>query len=287
MFILKSFKINNSREDAVEFQEIYQRIVTLVSTYGLRIIGSILIFIVGKWVAGLLTKLLSRALNKSGIDKTLRTFLRNITYYGLFVFVIIAAMSNLGIETASFIAVLGAAGLAIGFALQGSLSNFAAGVLIILFKPFKVDDHIEAAGTEGYVEEIQIFKTIIRSFDNKKIILPNSKVMNDNIVNHTAKDVRRLDLTVGIGYDDDIPKAKKVLKDILDSESRILDDPPPSIVVKELGDNSVNLGVRPYINTSDYFPLKFALTEKIKLRFDEEGISFPYPQRDVHLFQQS
>jgi len=269
----------------VEDFAVYERLVELITVYGVRILGAVVIFIVGKWAAGLLSKFLHRILRRSAVEKTLSKFLKNITYYGLFAFVIVAALSNLGIETASFIAVLGAAGLAIGFALQGSLSNFASGVLIILFKPFKVDDHIEAGGAEGIVEEIQIFKTIIRTFDYKKVFIPNSQVMNDVIVNHAANKVRRLDLNVGIGYDDDIKKAKSVLEDILSKDERILSEPAPSIIVKELGDSSVNLSVRPYVDYSDYYPLKFALTEQIKLRFDNEGIEFPYPQQDVHLFR--
>lgn len=269
----------------MEYQQILEQITDVVSIYGLKIIGSIFIFVVGKWIASFVSKMLKRVLERSTVEKTLITFLKNITYYGLFIIVIIAALSNLGIQMASFIAILGAAGIAVGFALQGSLSNFAAGVLLIIFKPFRVDDYIEAGGAEGVVEEIQIFKTVLRSFDNKKIILPNSKVMNDAIINHTAKKTRRLDLTVGIGYDDDIRKARSVLMEILSGDDRVLSDPAPSVVVKELGDNSVNLGVRPYVDYENYYKLKFDLTEKIKLRFDEEGISFPYPQRDVHLFQ--
>ncbi len=271
----------------MDIQEILQRLVSLVTLYGVKIIGSVVIFIVGKWVAKLLGRFLQRLMERANVEKTLTSFVKNLTYYSLLTLVVIAALSNLGIQTASFIAVLGAAGLAVGFALQGSLSNFAAGVLIILFKPFHVDDIIEAGGDTGVVEEIQIFKTILRSFDNKKIILPNSKVMGDRIVNYTAKEVRRVDMVFGIGYDDDIRKAKQVLQELVESDERILKDPATNIFVKELGDSSVNIGVRPYVKTPDYWSVYFDLTERVKLRFDEEGISIPFPQRDVHLFKES
>jgi len=270
----------------VDFQEILQKVLSLVTVYGVKIIGAIVIFIVGKWIAKTLGKFFERMMERANVDKTLSSFVKHLTYYSLLTLVVIAALSNLGIQTASFIAVLGAAGLAVGFALQGSLSNFAAGVLIILFKPFQVDDVIEAGGDSGIVEEIQIFKTIMRSFDNKKIILPNSKVMGDRIINYTAKDTRRVDMVFGISYDDDIKKAKEVLQEIVSSDERILKDPAPAIFVKELGDNSVNLGVRPHVKTPDYWNVYWDLTERVKLRFDEEDISFPFPQRDVHLFQE-
>jgi len=270
----------------VDFQEILKNVTSLATMYGLKIISALVIFIVGKWVAKTLGKFLERLMERANIDKMLSSFVKNLTYYSLLALVVIAALSKLGIQTASFVAILGAAGLAVGFALQGSLSNFAAGVLVILFKPFRVDDVVEVSGDTGIVEEIQIFKTILRSFDNKKIILPNAKVMGDRIVNYTAKDTRRVDMVFGISYDDDIKKAKEVLQDIVSSDERILKDPAPAIFVKELGDNSVNLGVRPHVKTPDYWNVYWDLTERVKLRFDEEGISFPYPQRDVHLFQE-
>lgn len=270
----------------MDFQEILKNVTSLATMYGLKIISALVIFIVGKWVAKTLGKFLERLMERANIDKMLSSFVKNLTYYSLLALVVIAALSKLGIQTASFVAILGAAGLAVGFALQGSLSNFAAGVLVILFKPFRVDDVVEVSGDTGIVEEIQIFKTILRSFDNKKIILPNAKVMGDRIVNYTAKDTRRVDMVFGISYDDDIKKAKEVLQDIVSSDERILKDPAPAIFVKELGDNSVNLGVRPHVKTPDYWNVYWDLTERVKLRFDEEGISFPYPQRDVHLFQE-
>lgn len=268
----------------MDIQPILDRLTTLATVYGVKVLGTILIFFFGKWLSGVLSRFLTGMLKRAKVDETLHAIAENITYYALLTLVIIAALSNLGIQTASFIAVLGAAGLAVGFALQGSLSNFAAGLLIIMFKPFQKDDVIEAGGDSGIVEEIQIFKTILRSFDNKEIMLPNARVMGDRIVNYTAKDTRRVDLVFGISYDDDIRKAKQVLQEIAEADDRILKDPATTIIVKELGDNSVNIGLRPWVNTPDYWSVHFDLIEKVKLRFDEEDISFPFPQRDVHFF---
>jgi small conductance mechanosensitive channel len=218
-------------------------------------------------------------------DDTLTKFAVSFTKIALMTFVIIAAIGALGVETTSFAAVIAAAGLAIGFALQGSLANFAAGVMLLVFRPFKAGDYIEAGGTSGAVESIQIFNTILRTPDNKRVIVPNNKVTGDNIVNYSAMDTRRIDLVFGIGYGDDIKKAKETLERILGEEERILKDPAPTVAVSELGDSSVNFVVRPWVATADYWGVYFALTEKVKLTFDEQGISIPFPQRDVHLFQ--
>ena len=204
-------------------------------------------------------------------------------YAALLAFVIIAALGQLGIQTTSFIAILGAAGLAVGLALQGSLANFAAGVLMIIFRPFKQGDFIEGAGVSGVIEEVHIFNTVMRTGDNKTIIIPNGSLMNGNIINYSTKPTRRLDLVIGIGYDDDIKKAKQVLEDLMASEERILKDPAPTIGLLELADSSVNFAVRPWVNSADYWGVHFNLLERIKLRFDDEGISIPYPQRDIHL----
>jgi small conductance mechanosensitive channel len=192
----------------------------------------------------------------------------------------------IGVKTTSFVAVLGAAGLALGFALQGSLSNFAGGVMILLFKPFKVGDIIEAQGHRGKVDEIRIFNTIIKTLDNKTIIIPNGEVSGNSIINYTAEPTRRVDMTFGIGYDDDIGKVKSVLKRVIDSDERILEDPAPMIVVSEHGGSSVNFAVRPWVKTEDYWGVYFDMHEKVKLAFDEEGISIPYPQRDIHLYRE-
>jgi len=265
-----------------EYIEMAQDIVT---RYGINIIAAIAIYIIGKWVAGRVKNLVVRLMEKSSVDAILVKFVSNMAYGALLVFVVLAALSRLGIETTSFIAVLGAAGLAVALALQGSLANFAAGVLMIIFRPFKVGDFIEAAGIAGVVEEVSIFTTHVRSGDNKAIIVPNGSVMASTIVNYSAKDTRRIDLVIGIGYDSDIQLAKNILNGILDADDRILKDPEPTVGVLELADSSVNFAVRPWVNTADYWPVCFDLNETIKSRFDAEGISIPYPQRDVHLYQ--
>ena len=253
-----------------------------IALYGLNIIGALVILIVGRWVSMGVRSLIGKLMSRAGVDKTLISFVRNLSYVALLAFVIIAALSRLGIQTASFIAVIGAAGLAIGLALQGSLANFAAGVLMIIFKPFKVGDFIEGAGVSGVAEEIGIFTTALKSPDNKKVIVPNAKVTGDNIVNYTAKEMRRVDMVAGVSYSDDLGKVKTVLQEIMEGDERILKDPAPKIAVLELADSSVNFVVRPWVNTGDYWDVFFDTQEKIKLRFDAEGISIPFPQQDVH-----
>jgi len=196
-------------------------------------------------------------------------------------------LNQIGIQTASLIAIVGAAGLAIGLALQGSLSNFAAGFLMIIFRPFKQGDYVAGAGTEGTIEEIHIFTTQLKTPDNKKVIIPNAKLMGDNIINYSAEDKRRVDLVIGVSYSDDLQKVRKVLEDVLSKNNQVLEDPAPTIGVLELGDNSVNFAVRPWVKTEEYWDVFFALTENIKKRFDAEAISIPFPQRDVHLYQHS
>jgi small conductance mechanosensitive channel len=253
--------------------------------YGQAILFALLIFIFGKWLAKAVSSVIKRTLKRHKVDDTLVSFISNIAFALLFAFVIIAALSQLGVETTSLAAVFAAAGLAIGLALQGSLSNFAAGVLIIAFRPFRAGDYIEAAGTSGTVEEVSIFTTTLKSPDNKTIIVPNGSITTDTITNYSARATRRLDMVVGIGYGDDIKKAKKVLEEILASDERILKDPAPTIGVLELGESSVNLAVRPWVKTGDYWGVHFDLHEIVKTRFDEEGISIPFPQRDLHMIQ--
>jgi small conductance mechanosensitive channel len=257
----------------------------LATVWGLKVIAAIAIVVVGRWAAKLLRGFARRAMSKGNLDPTIVGFISNILYVAVLAFVIVAALSQVGIQTASFIAVVGAAGLAIGLALQGSLSNFAAGVLMAVFRPFKVGDFIEAGGTAGIVEEIQIFTTQMRSGDNKTIIVPNSSILGGNIVNYSTKETRRVDLAAGIGYSDDIDSAKAVLRSIIDADERVLKDPEPMIVVSELGDSSVNLTVRAWVNSGDYWGVYFDTLETIKKRFDSEGISIPFPQRDVHVYQ--
>ena len=202
------------------------------------------------------------------------------------VVVVIASIGALGVETTSFIAIIGTAGLAVGLALQGSLSNFASGVLIVLFRPYRVGDFIEAAGIAGNVDQVQILTTILKTGDNKQIIVPNSQIMDSIITNYSANDTRRVDMVIGVSYDDDLDKVRKTLQNLIATEERILDEPATTIAVSELADSSVNFVVRPWVKSSDYWGVMFDMTEAIKKRFDKEGISFPYPQQDVHLYNQ-
>lgn len=255
--------------------------------YGLKIVGAIALLIIGRIVIGILTGVVRRLTKRANTDQTLARFIVSLTKIALLTFLFIAVLGTLGVETASFIAVVGAAGLAIGFALQGSLANFASGVMLIIFRPFKAGDYVEAGGTSGSVEAIQIFNTIMKTPDNKKVIVPNSKITSDTITNFSAMDTRRLDLVFGIGYNDDIKKAKATLERLLGEESRVLKDPAPTVAVLELADSSVNFAVRPWVKTSDYWGVYFDITEKVKLTFDAEGISIPFPQQDVHMHQVS
>ncbi len=253
--------------------------------YGMKIIAAIVILIVGRMAVGFISRLTKRMMAKSKADETLTRFLVSLTRIALLTFVVIAALNSLGVQTASFIAVIGAAGLAVGLALQGSLANFASGVLLIIFRPLKRGDLVEAGGSLGVVREIHIFNTILKSLDNKRIIIPNSKVTGDSIVNYTAEGMLRVDMVFGISYGDDLLKAKQILIELVGADERILADPPPTVAVSELGDSSVNFVVRPYVKPEDYWGVFFDLTEKVKLTFDERSVSIPFPQHDVHLFQ--
>ncbi len=261
------------------------KIVDYGIPFGLKVIAAIAILIIGRILVGILTGVVRKVMVRSKADDTLTKFVASLTKIALMTFVIIAAIRAIGVETTSFVAVIGAAGLAIGFALQGSLANFAAGVMLLIFRPFQSGDYIEAGGTSGTVEVIQIFNTILKTPDNKRVIVPNGKITSDNIVNYSAMDKRRIDLVFGIGYGDDIKKAKAALERVLSEDERVLTDPAPTVAVLELGDSSINFVVRPWVKTADYWPVYFALTEKVKLTFDQEGISIPFPQRDVHLYQ--
>lgn len=264
-------------------EQVIVKLQEWIALYGLKVIAAVVILIVGRLAAKGIRAIIRRVLQKGHIDDTLVSFVSNLCYFGIMAFVIIAALGQLGVQTASFVAVMGAAGLAIGLALQGSLANFAAGVLMIIFKPFKVNDYIEGGGVEGVVEEIGIFTTELKSLDNKKIIVPNAKMTNGNIVNYTAKDIRRVDLVAGVRYEDDLDKVRKVLEGALARDARILKDPAPTIGVLELAQGKVNLAVRPWVKTSDYWDVFFATQESIKKEFDAEGIRVPVPQQDVRL----
>ncbi len=265
-------------------ENVADKVYEILTVYGLKIIAAIAIFIIGRWVAKAVKRLVERLMKKGGVDGTLIKFVGNMAYIALLAFVVIGALNQLGIQTTSFIAILGAAGLAIGLALQGALANFAAGFLLIIFRPFKVGDIIEGAGVSGVVEEIQIFTTQLKTPDNKTVIIPNAKLTDDNIINWTSKGIRRVDMTMGIGYDDDIDKARKIMADIIAEDDRVLENPGTTIAVAELADSSVNFTVRPWVKVEHYWDVYFDLTEKIKKAFDAQGVSIPYPQQDVHMY---
>jgi small conductance mechanosensitive channel len=266
-----------------EVNQIWLQAQDLVAAWGLKVIAAIAIFVIGRWVAMAVRNGIRRMMTRANIDPIIIGFVGSMTYIALLAFVVIAALGQLGIQTTSFIAILGAAGLAIGLALQGSLANFAAGFLMIIFRPFKVGDFIEGAGVAGVVEAIHIFTTTLKTGDNKIIIIPNAKLSGDNITNYSAQETRRVDMTVGVSYDANLSVVRDVLNDIISKEERILGDPAPMVAVAELADNSVNFVVRVWTKTGDYWGVKFDMTETIKNRFDAEGIGIPYPQRDIHI----
>jgi small conductance mechanosensitive channel len=266
-------------------EQIISQIQELLAVYGLKIVAALAILFIGRIVAGWARRFIGRLMNKGKTDPIIVGFVSSLAYIALMAFVVIAALGQLGIQTTSFIAILGAAGLAIGLALQGSLANFAAGFLLIVFRPFKVGDYIEGAGVAGSVESIQIFTTTLTTPDNKTVIVPNAKLYGDNITNYSAKETRRVDLLVGVSYDADLAKTKDILGDIAAKDERVLKDPAPVVAVSELADNSVNLVMRLWVKSSDYWGVHFDTTEAVKLRLDEAGIGIPYPQRDVHLYE--
>ena len=273
--------IDNITKDITSY--IPDNIVEILGSYAFSLIMALLVFIIGKWAVNKIVALLGKVLRKvKGMDETLIKFLENIVYYALMIVVLLTALGKLGVETTSFLAILGAAGLAIGLALKDSLGNFASGVMIIMFKPFKVGDVVTAAGVTGSVSEVGIFNSVFTTPDNQKIIIPNGAITSGSITNINAHDTRRVDLIVGIGYEDDIKKTKDVLNDIISSHEKVLLDKGITVAVSELADSSVNFVVRAWVKTPDYWDVKFALTETIKLRFDAEGISIPFPQQDVH-----
>jgi len=266
-----------------ESANIQELINLYVVPWAINIAMAIAIFVIGRWIAGILLNVVDKMLNKAKVDSMLISFVHSILNALLLLFIIIAALDQLGVDTTSFIALIGAAGLAVGLALQGSLQNFASGVLLIVFRPFKVGHLIEAAGVSGVVEEIGIFSTRLKTGDNREIIVPNGAIYGGTITNNSARDTRRIDMVFGIGYDDDIKKAKEIMQSILAADERVFSDPAPLIAVAELADSSVNFNVRPWVKTSDYWAVLYDVTEKIKLAFDDAGISIPYPQMDVHL----
>jgi len=266
-------------------EAIVQLITTLVSTWGLRVVGAIAVLFIGRIVAGMMRGWTRRMLKKRNTDETLVPFFSNMVYYSVIAAVVIAVLGIFGIPTASFVAVLGAAGLAVGLALQGTLSSFAAGVMLLIFRPFKTGDLVEAGGSTGVVEEISLFTTLLRTPDNVKKIVPNSEIYGATISNYTDIERRRVDMVVGIGYDDDIGKAIEVITRVVKADDRVLADPEPQVAVSEMGDSSVNLVVRPWCLPADYFGVMFELTRRLKEELEANGCSIPFPQRDVHIFQ--
>ncbi len=260
-----------------------ETIYAVVSVYAIKITIAIAIFVVGKFIAKRVVKVAQTVMRKSHVDETLVGFAGNILFGLALGFVVIAALSQLGINTTSLAAVVAAAGLAIGLALQGSLSNLAAGVMIILFRPFRVGDFVEVAGVGGTVEGISIFTTQLRSPDNKSIVIPNGTIIGDNIINFSAKPTRRVDMMFGVGYGDDLKKVKEIMYKIVNADERVLSEPAPTIAVMELGDNSVNLVCRPWVASAEYWNVYFDIMENMKIAFDEAGISIPFPQRDLHI----
>jgi len=273
---------------AIDFTD-PEQLIQLVAEHGtnfaVQLVSAILIFVIGRWVAHMVVAGVRKMLARTDMEDTLETFLCNILNAVLIAVVAIAAIGALGVETTSLLAILGAAGLAVGLALQGSLSNFASGVLIVAFRPYKVGDFIEAAGVAGSVQEVQIFTTIIHTGDNKKIIVPNSQIMNGIITNYSANPTRRVDMVVGCGYNDDVDKVYQVLREIQAADDRILTDPAPTVELNTLADSSVNFNVRQWVNSGDYWGVYNDMTEQVKRRFDDAGLNIPYPQQDVHIYQ--
>lgn len=270
---------------SIDFDAIVQKLSETITEYGLNVVAAIVIFVVGRMLANFISQRVRKLLEARKVEPSLVGFGTSMVHAALIVIVVITALGRLGIQTTSFVAIVGAAGLAVGLALQGSLSNFAAGVLILIFKPYKVNDYVVAGGAEGIIEEIGIFTTTLVTLDNRTQVLPNAIATGGVIENYSKKGTRRLDLVAGVSYDDDIKKVKQILQEILDNEPRILPEPAPTIGLMEMGDSSINFAFRPWVKVEDYWDLFFELQERIKIRFDEENVTIPFPQRDVHLFK--
>ncbi len=273
--------------EKVNWQVMANKAYELGTEWSIKLVGALAILILGTIVIKFLVNMLKKLLDKSGTDATIVGFLEKVASISLKVILWIMVLGNIGVKTTSFIAIVGSAGLAVGLALQGSLSNIGAGVLLIILRPFKVGDYITGGGQSGTINEIGIFNTLMTTPDNKRIIVPNSKISADSITNYSAMDTRRVDFVFGIGYDDDLRAAKQVLQDLISQDSRVLADPAPMVAVSELGDSSVNFTIRAWVKSSDYWSLHFDIIEKVKLTFDEKGISIPFPQRDIHMYQEA
>ncbi|GAA0341912.1 small-conductance mechanosensitive channel MscS [Bowmanella denitrificans] len=266
--------------------KVAEMVDTYVIPWGINIALALLIFIIGRIVVGVLIGLFGKVMARSKYDNMLVEFVKSILNAVLMLFVVVASLDQLGVDTTSLVALLGAAGLAIGLSMKDSLANFAAGVMLLVFRPFKAGDYVEAGGTAGSVKTIGIFTSTFNTPDNKLVIVPNGAIYGGNITNFSAQETRRVDMVFGISYDSDLRKAKQILIDMLDAEPRVLKDPAPQVAVSELADSSVNFVVRPWVKSADFWAVKFDLTEAIKLRFDQEGISIPFPQMDVHLHKE-
>lgn len=271
--------------EGLDVAALSDQLVQVGATYGLKVIGAIAVLIIGRMIASAARRTMTRMLTARGMDPTLIPFLASLVYWALIAIVIVAVLQAFGINAAGLIAILGAAGLAVGLALQGTLASFASGVMLLIFRPFGVGDLIEAGGTEGVVESIGLFATTLNSLDNVRIVVPNGEVYGQTIQNFTANDTRRIDLTIGVSYGDDLGKAKDAITKIVTADPRVLAEPAPDVEVFELGASSVDFVVRPWVNTADYWPARFALTHALKEGVEAAGLSFPFPQRDVHLQQ--
>jgi len=262
-------------------------LIPVLTQWGLKVVGAIVVLIIGRMVAGLVRSSVRKAMTKAEIDATLIPFVASLIYYAVLAVVVIAVLSLFGIQTTSLIAVLGAAGLAVGLALQGTLSNFAAGVMLLIFRPFKVGDFVEVGGVAGSVVTVNIFSTVMKTPDNIMITVPNSQVWGGTIKNYNGFDTRRIDLVMGISYGDDIQVAMDTISRIVNADERVLADPAPKIAVSNLGDSSVDLVVRPWCSGADYWNVRFDLTHQLKEGLEAAGCSIPYPQQDVHMHQVS
>ena len=268
---------------SIDLTDVLSRITALITDWGLKVLGALVVLIVGRMIAKSIRKAVRKGLERGNMDPTLVPFVSSLVYYMVMAFVLIAVLGMVGIQTASMIAVLGAAGLALGLALQGTLSNFASGVMLLVFRPFKLGDYIDAAGTAGTVDSIGIFSTTLNTPDNVRIVMPNSTVWGQTIKNYATNPTRRVDLVMGISYDDDIGTAIDTIKKVLGNEPRILEDPAPNVAVSELGDSSVNIVVRPWCKKEDYWGVRFDLTRKLKEELEAAGCNIPFPQTDVYL----
>lgn len=278
--------MNEIEKESINYlQKYWDYAITVLMEYSPRLISALLIFLIGWYAIKIIKRVVTRIMIKREMEPTLSKFLADILIWTLKILLFVTVISRLGVENSSFVAIIGAAGLAIGLSLQGSLSNFAGGVLIIMFKPFKVGDFIEAQGVSGTVKQIQIFVTQLSTVDNQTIFVPNGALSNNNIINYTYATTRRADLTIGISYNSNIKKAKELALEVMNNHPMVLKDPEPMVLVRDLADSSINLAVRPWAKTEDFFVMRSDILEQIKLKFDENNIVIPFPQRDIHIKQ--